>query len=260
MNFSDFADDVARSVGFLSRIPVPSRFFTGHDGSLSRTVQAFPVAGLIISLPAALLLATLMAGGADPLLSALLTLALQTYLTGALHDDGLADCADGLGGGRDRARALEIMKDSRIGSYGAVSLVLSFAIRGAALATLAEVASPGAAFAAFLAVGALSRAALVWHWSLLAPARSDGVAASAGTPERSAVRVACISGGMIGLVLMLVALETVATLFTLALVVGAAWFFSRHVERRIGGHTGDTIGATQQLTEIMSLVALALFA
>lgn len=260
MNFQDYIDDVGRCVGFLSRIPVPGRFFVGHDGSLSRAVRAFPVAGLLIAVAPAALFATLLGGNADPMLSALLALALQTLLTGALHEDGLSDTADGIGGGRDREAALAIMKDSRIGSYGAVALILSFAIRGAAMAAIADVVPPAVAGLALIGVAALNRAAMVWHWSLLPPARAGGVAASAGAPERHAVIVALVSGGTLALLLMWPATSFSATLLAIALSVGVAYGFTRYISARIGGHTGDTIGATQQLTEIMSLCALALFA
>lgn len=260
MNFQDYLDDVVRCVGFLSRIPMPGRFFIAHDGSLSRAVRAFPVAGLLIILPPAAVFTTLLVGGADPLLSALLALSLQTFLTGALHEDGLSDAADGIGGGKDRESVLHIMKDSRIGSYGAVSLILSFALRAAAMAAFAAVVTPAAAGLAMLGVAALSRAAMVWHWSLLPPARTDGVAASAGEPEEQATTIALVTGGILALVLMLPAMSFLATIVAIALSAGVAWGFTRYISARIGGHTGDTIGATQQLTEIMSLSALALFA
>lgn len=260
MNLRDYTDDIVRGVGFLSRIPMPGRFFVEHDGSLSRAVRAFPVAGMLIALPSAALFATLLAGNADPLLAAALALTLQALLTGALHEDGLSDTADGVGGGRDRESALRIMKDSRIGSYGAVSLILSFAIRGAALAALAQTVTPTVAGVAMLGAAALNRAAMVWHWSLLPPARTDGVAASAGEPEPAATIVALASGGGIAFLLMLPAMSILATLFAIALCVAVAFGFTRYISARIGGHTGDTIGATQQLTEIMSLSALALFA
>lgn len=260
MNFSEFADDVARSVGFLSRLPVPGRFFVGYDGSLSRAVCAFPVAGILIALPSAALFSILLAIGAPAHLAALLMLAFQTILTGALHDDGLSDTADGIGGGRDRESALRIMKDSRIGSYGAVALVLSFGIRGSALAAIAATSTPTIAALAVLGVAALSRAAMVWHWSLLPPARADGVAASAGMPETVATGIALASGGVLALLLTIPLAATLPAALAIAFSAGTSWAFTRYVSARIGGHTGDTIGATQQLTEIMSLSALAVLA
>ncbi|MCB1446713.1 MAG: adenosylcobinamide-GDP ribazoletransferase [Rhizobiaceae bacterium] len=260
MNFSDFTDDVVRSVGFLSRIPMPGRFFAGHDGSLSRAVRAFPVAGLLIALPPSALLALLLACRTDPLLAALLALALQTMLTGALHEDGLSDTADGIGGGRDREAILRIMKDSRIGSYGAVALILSFAIRASALAAVADETTPAASAATLLGTAAASRAAMVWHWSLLPPARAGGVAASAGLPDGGATALALALGGLVGLLLLMPAASFLPAVAVLAISAATAWGFTRHVSARIGGHTGDTIGATQQLTEIMSLSALAVVA
>lgn len=257
MRISDFVDDVARSIGFLSRIPVPSRHFIGHDGTLSRAVGAFPVAGLLISLPSAALFAVLLALHADTMLAAFLALGLQAILTGALHEDGLSDTADGIGGGRDREAALTIMKDSRIGSYGAVALILSFGIRASALATLGAVLSPTEAGIAVIGIAALSRAAMVWHWSLLPSARSDGVAASAGAPETHATALALFSGAI-----LCVVLTGGATSFIEGVVVVAAsglvcWAATQYVGTKIGGHTGDTIGAAQQLTEMTALSTLA---
>ena len=260
MSFNEFADDVARSIGFLSRIPVPGRFFADYDGSLSRAVRAFPVAGLLIALPAAIVFSALLAFRTDPLLAALLALALQTMLTGALHEDGLSDTADGIGGGRDKEAALRIMKDSRIGSYGAVVMILSFAIRAAALAAIARSTTPVEAGLVMLGAAALSRAAMVWHWSLLPPARADGVAASAGMPEPDATRLALGLGGVLAFLLILPAASLVSTLSVLALSAMITWGLTRYIDARIGGQTGDTIGTTQQLTEIMSLSALAVLA
>ncbi len=101
--------------------------------------------------------------------------------TGALHEDGLADVADGLGATHDREKALTIMKDSRIGTFGGgIALVLSFGIRTAALAALVPAVSPSGLGLIMLSVAAVSRTAMVWHWQSLPPARRDGVAASAG--------------------------------------------------------------------------------
>ncbi len=257
MNFSGFLDDIARSVGFLSRLPVPGRYFVGYDGSLSQAVRAFPVAAILIALPSAAVFSVLLATGAPAHLAAMIMLAAQAALTGALHEDGLSDTADGIGGGRDREAALRIMKDSRIGSYGAVALVLSFGIRASALSAIAATTTPTIAGLTVLGIAALSRAAMVWHWSLLPPARADGVAASAGMPDPKATTVALATGGVLAFVLIFSLTTLLDTGMVLAISAVTAWGFSRFVSGRIGGHTGDTIGATQQLTEIMSLAALA---
>ncbi|WP_318290362.1 adenosylcobinamide-GDP ribazoletransferase [Pseudorhizobium flavum] len=256
---TEFLDDLARSVGFLGRLPVPSRFFVGHDGSLSRAVRAFPSAGLVIATPPALLLALLLHLDADPLLSSLVALAVLTVLTGALHEDGLADAADGFGGGRDREHILSIMKDSRNGSYGVIALILSFALRAAALSALAGPAASLPAFA-LVASAALSRALMVGHWHALPAARSNGVAAGAGRPASAARNVALGSAAIAGLVLLWPVAGFLPFIFAGGLSALAAMSVTRLAARRIGGHTGDTIGATQQACEIVFLVSLALVA
>ncbi len=256
----EFCGDILRATAFLSRLPVPARFFEGHDGRMGGLAGAFALSGLLLSLPAALLAALLIAGDAPPLLSAFLVLGLQTLVTGALHEDGFADCADGLGGGRDRDRALAIMKDSRIGAYGVIALVLGFGLRASALSALMDVATPLFVALAFLLAQAVSRAAMAWHWQALPSARPGGVADSAGLPEHGSVLV-CIGTVLLAALVFVVLdlpLLPVVVAVLLAGVVTAG--FSRFVRRKIGGHTGDTIGATQQLAEMAVLVALALMA
>lgn len=237
---------------------MPSRFFDGDDGNLGRVARAFPLAGVLISLPAALLFGLLVAGDVDPLLTALLTLALLTLTTGALHEDGLSDSADGLGGGRDRERALDIMKDSRIGTYGAIALILSFGLRAAALAVIARDLTPLAAALTLPATAAISRAALVWHWFRLPAAKPDGVAAEAGRPDGTTNATALMSGILLAAVFLWSSLPVMVLLDTLALAAVVTFAFTAHVGKRLSGHTGDTIGATQQICEIAALCALAM--
>jgi adenosylcobinamide-GDP ribazoletransferase len=247
-------------------VPVPSRFFEGHDGSVSRAVRAFPLAGLVLAMPSALLLWLLLEWEAEPLLAALIAIAIVTLLSGALHEDGLADASDGFGGGRDREHILSIMKDSRTGSYGVIALILSFSLRATALASLAGDTEPdhtGAALPALpalalLAAAALSRALMVAHWEALAPARLGGVASGAGKPEPVARTFALVSAVLICIVLLLSSVGLAPLLFALVLAAVAAYGVTRFADEKIGGHTGDTIGATQQAGEIVFLVALAL--
>jgi adenosylcobinamide-GDP ribazoletransferase len=260
----DFVADLARSLGFLSRLPIPSRFFEGYDGTVSRAVRAFPLAGLVLALPAALLLWLLLEWEAEPLLAALIALSVMTLLSGALHEDGLADTADGFGGGRDSDNVLSIMKDSRIGSYGVIALILSYGLRAGALASLAQNSLNYGSLAlpalALLAAATLSRALMVAHWHVLPPARAGGVAAGAGSPEAGARNVALASAALACLILLLPAIGLLPILVALALAALAVTGFTRHARGRIGGHTGDTIGAAQQAGEIVFLIALALAA
>ncbi|PYE44784.1 cobalamin-5'-phosphate synthase [Rhizobium sp. PP-F2F-G20b] len=256
-----FLTDTMRAVAFLSRLRVPARFFAGDDGRMGRTVRAFPLAGLLITLPASLVFALSLALDADPLLAALLALTVQTLVTGALHEDGLADAADGLGGGRTRGHALEIMKDSRVGAYGVIALVLTLALRAVAIADLADHLSGAGCALALMAIAALSRAGMVWHWSQLPPARDTGVAAGAGQPQPAAVTTALATGVVLsGLLLLVAGVPLVAALIAFAAFAATVPLWTRYVRTMISGHTGDTIGATQQLAETALLVALAIFA
>ncbi|HTO32478.1 MAG TPA: adenosylcobinamide-GDP ribazoletransferase [Pararhizobium sp.] len=255
----DFIDDVARSVAFLSRIHMPQRHFVNFDGRLSRAVRAFPIAGLLIVLPAAAIVSIFTAINASPLFTAFVAVAIQALITGALHEDGLSDTADGLGGGKTKESALLIMKDSRIGSYGAVALILSFGLRVSALSAVLPLVTPSGAGLLVLATAALSRTAMVWHWSRLPPARRDGVAASAGQPDASSVTAALVIGVVsAALLLFLSGASLLSAVLAIAAFAATVPAFSEIVDGKIGGHTGDTIGATQQLTEIAVLAALAL--
>ncbi|MEO4040909.1 adenosylcobinamide-GDP ribazoletransferase [Hoeflea sp. CAU 1731] len=255
---NELVPDTARAVGFLSRLPVPARYFEGADGRMDRTSRAFALAGVIIAFPAALLASLLLALGVDPLLTAAAAVTGLVILTGALHEDGLADCADGLGGGRDKQQALDIMKDSRIGAYGTIALVLSLILRVAGLVAIAGSLSSTAFACAVLATAAISRAAMVWHWGALSPARSDGVAFGAGKPTTASVRFALGTGGVIGVVLVWLVASVFAVVVAGIATAAVAWGFTAFVRSRISGHTGDTIGATQQLAEIAVLFSLAL--
>jgi adenosylcobinamide-GDP ribazoletransferase len=253
----DFVTDLARSLGFLSRLPVPARFFEGDDGRMERTPGGFALAGLVIGVLPALLL--FFAGRAETaLLGAALAVGLTVALTGALHEDGLGDTADGLGGGRDRERALEIMKDSRIGSYGALALMLSLLVRVGALSALVLMDGAGAAALALLASACLSRAAMVWHWHALPPARPDGVAARVGQPARAALIAAAGSGLVLFLVLLLPVMSLPRVVLTVLAALLAGHVFTLRIKARLGGHTGDTIGAMQQVTDMALLASLAL--
>jgi adenosylcobinamide-GDP ribazoletransferase len=261
MKAGDFITDVMHSLAFLSRLPVPSRFFDDADSvSMRRTARAFPAAGLLIALPAAFLVVVFATFNASPQLTGWLVIGLTVLVTGALHEDGLADMADGFGSGKDKARMLEIMKDSRIGSYGAIAMILSFAIRATALASLIETLPAKAAAAAMIAALVLSRALMVWHWQSLPAAKTSGIAAGAGQPGTSERNIAFVIGLLLFILFTLHALPLLSIALVLAAAFLAAMLFGRLCDRKIGGHTGDTIGACQQITEIVILVALALAA
>jgi len=256
----EFLNDAMRSVSFLSRIPVHDIFFEGPQRSIAETAGAFPLAGLFITLPIAILASCLASTGADALVISVIVLVVATLVTGALHEDGLADTADGFGGGNDKTRALAIMKDSRIGTYGAMALISSFVIRAACLAALVREVSALSVAAILLAIACVSRALMVWHWQSLPPAKDAGIAVAAGQPGKAEARTALAFGFAATILIALPIISLKACIAALAASIAATYLFSRFCRRKIDGHTGDTIGATQQITEIVMLASLALFA
>ncbi|KAB0679637.1 adenosylcobinamide-GDP ribazoletransferase [Aureimonas leprariae] len=247
---------VLRVISFLTRIPVPSTAFAG-ERLLGRDAWAFPVAGLAAALPAAgaLLLGNLLDLSVPT--SAIGATVVLVLVTGALHEDGLADVADGLGGHHGRERALEIMKDSRIGAYGALALILSLFLRISLLADLAAGVDRLAALLLVLAAAA-SRGAMAWLWSSLPLAKASGIAAAAGAPSGRMGLAAAALGAAI-LALPMIALGNVAAAFLpLAFAGFATLLFRRFLRRRLGGVTGDCLGAAQQLAEIAILLGFAL--
>ncbi|MBC7282362.1 adenosylcobinamide-GDP ribazoletransferase [Hoeflea sp.] len=258
MQFSNYLDDIARATGFLSRLPVPARYFEGYDGSLSRASGMFPAAGVVIALVPALVVLILSWLGANPALTAMIAITASIALTGGLHEDGLADSADAFGARGGRDQMLEIMKDSRTGTYGALALVLSFAFRATSLTILLSVHGAWSTFLLLLAVAAASRAAITWHWNALPPARQDGVAASVGAPEDSAATRSLATGGILFVALAVPSAGFMPALLALGVLTAFVSLWTSIVREKLHGHTGDTLGASQQIAETTCLVALAL--
>jgi adenosylcobinamide-GDP ribazoletransferase len=217
--------------------------------------RMLPLAGLILGLPGAGMLLGAWGLGLGPFLAATLAVTVGVLITGALHEDGLADVADGFGGGATPARRLEIMRDSRIGAYGGVALMLSLALRIGALATLLDRSGAVAALALLLAA-ALSRGVALAPLALLPPARADGAGASVGRPSRSTL----ITAGAMSVVLTLfglpLGLPPLGACLMLVLSASAALALTALARRAIGGQTGDVVGAAQQGAEIAALLGL----
>lgn len=212
---------------------------------LGAAAWAFPLVGLLVGLIAGGVMWAALALGLSPPVAGGLALGAQVIATGALHEDGLADICDGFWGGTSRERRLQIMRDSRIGSYGTVGLILTLGLRWLGLAALAE----AQAAAAVIAVAMASRAAPVALMAWLPAARAEGLGAQGRTVGRGSVLVAAVLGGLPMLLLPL----GWAALVVAALVVAALALIAR---RKIGGQTGDVLGAGQQVTEIGLLLTL----
>ena len=233
--------DLPAALGLLTRLPVR----VDTDAAVARgaaSAWAYPLVGAMLGTGAAVL-ATL--GGAIGLpaqLTAGLLLAYSIILTGAMHEDGLADSADGLWGGWDKARRLEIMKDSHIGVYGVCAIALSLILRWAALV---EIVQMGAYWAVLIAVSALSRVGMVLLMAQMPNARGGGLSQSVGRPSVQTMWVAVGVAAILAVVCGLPIAILTASAATLACGLIA--------RTKIGGQTGDILGATQQMNEIALL-------
>ena len=237
--------DLATALSLLSRLPVPHGFADRAAGA----AWAYPLAGLVIGTLAGLAgLAALWIGMPVPL-AALVTLAASAGLTGALHEDGLTDCADGFWGGWTRTDRLEIMKDSRTGTFGVLALFLVLSARWSALWLLFQ-SGPGTALAGIIAAATLSRGSMPVLMSVLPPARKDGLSRRVG--KVPGVTAATAAG--LGCAACLVLTGSFVALIWAAMALLAVGLMARS---RIGGQTGDVLGAAQQLTELAVLIVLA---
>jgi adenosylcobinamide-GDP ribazoletransferase len=252
-----FPAEIAACLRFYSRLPMPAIGKEGEPHAMfdfARAAPAVPVAGAILGLCSALTLIAARALGLPPLVAALLTLAVSVAVTGGFHEDGLADCADSFGG-YSRDEKLAIMKDSKIGAYGAVALVLSLGVRAAALAALLDRGLPAAAVA-LVAIGAVSRAFGLLPLALLAPARAGGAGSAAGKPRGLPLAMAVMLAVFLGYAPLFAGLGPLHVTIALLVAAAAAFAATGVAARTIGGQTGDVAGAVQQLAEIAYLCAL----
>jgi adenosylcobinamide-GDP ribazoletransferase len=241
------ADDIALCLVFFTRLPLPRLDFGSR--TLAQAIWAAPLVGVAVAVAAGIVHAVASAAGLSPGVAAALALATAMLVTGCLHEDGLSDVADGFGGGRTREQKLEIMRDSRIGAYGAAALAMSALIRWSALVQLGN---PFWVFCGLIAAHAASRALLPAFMHLVPPARPDGLAAGAGTVAADTAVVGLAIGAVALLALGISGLVAAAIL--LALVF---FGFRRLCVSQIGGQTGDTLGALQQAGEITVLLVAA---
>lgn len=244
----EWGDDILLAAGFLTRLPLP-RLGGGGGRPLAEAVRVFPLIGLALGLGAGLVYGLAAGIGLPPMLSAVAALAVLIAATGALHEDGLADSADGLGGATVKTK-LAIMRDHHIGAYGVIALGLGLIARVAALAALAD---PALVLAALATAGAASRAAIPAVMLRLPCARGDGLASEAGKPGQRDV----IIGAAAAFIVAVVALEFTAALAALIFGAAAAFAVAAFARRQIGGYSGDTLGAVQQAAEIAILFTLA---
>jgi adenosylcobinamide-GDP ribazoletransferase len=237
---------------FFTRLPIP-RWVGFEPGWLQHASRYFPLVGLVVAAicGAAYLLASWLLPSA---VAVLLAVAAGIYLTGAFHEDGFADMCDGFGGGLTRERVLEIMKDSRIGAYGAIGILSLLAVKCVALVSL----PPAVIVAALCIAHPLSRLAAVSLIWLMDYARDEGKAkpmAQEMTTGEFIIAAACallpvIACGVLGI------FDWAALVFAIVAAAVAAFWLGRKCQRRLQGYTGDCLGAVQQLAEVAIYLAI----
>ncbi len=251
--------DCLACLRFYTRLPVriPAIVQCDHEFTcFTRSLWAAPLAGASIGALGGVVLAFCALARLPDSVSAGLALTAIVLLTGALHEDGLADTADGLGGGASRERKLEIMRDSRLGAYGAIAVGLSLLLRFAAISALLE-RGVWCAVTGTIAAGAFSRAIGLLPLVLLKSARSDGVSASVGQLPRSLFLCAMVLGVAFGLTPLLAGNSLWPTLAAMPLAGLSSLAITKCAGRQIDGHTGDILGAAQQVAEILAFCALS---
>lgn len=256
---SSLVADFCFCLRFFTRLSCPlaaSRSSTRSLADFPRAVRMLPVAGGLVGAFAALAMGVASGLGLPPSLAAPLAICAMVLLSGAMHEDGLADCADSFLGGTTRERKLEIMQDSRIGTYGAVALVLSLYLRAMSLALIVD-ESLGLAGAVLIGTAALSRTASLLPLALLPPAKENGAGFAAGKPEPAALAIAACLAVVFAFAPVVAGASLARSLAGIAAATGAAYAIVLLARKQIGGQTGDVAGAAQQLSEIAYYLAVA---
>ena len=233
--------DFGAAFGLLTRLPV------GFSARGARSVWLWPIVGLAVGALGALAGGLSLAVGLPVGAAAVVVIAVQVIVTGAMHEDGLADSADGLFGGKTRDQALLIMKDSRIGTFGSLALVLVMLARWSLLGVLL-----GGPLALILIAAALSRLPMAVLMASLPHARANGLSVMTGRPPGRALALALAIGLMLAFPVVDWAVGAVAAVL-LATTLTVGWL----AHRKLGGQTGDVLGAAQQVSEVALLAMFA---
>jgi len=240
-------EDLLIAVASQTRIPVKLSFEITAERR-ARALRAHPIVGLGIGAAAAVAYAIASAFGLPALPAALLAIGAIVALTGALHENGLADVTDGFGGGKTIEHKLEIMRDNRAGTSGVIALVLSVALRAAAIASLAE---PGVVALALLAAGAVSRGFVPAVMRMLEPVGGEGGVGTVPSAETTVLAAA------LGAAAALICLGLAPGGAAFVAAAGAVIVMAAIAFRQIGGYTDDVLGACQQVGEIVLLLGAA---
>src|ERR1700722_4798567 len=248
LELGGLATDLRVGLAFYTRLPVaPPGPIDG--AAVARASWCSPLVGVVVGALAALVYWASVRLNLPQLVAATLAVAASMLITGALHEDGLADTADGFGGAT-RAQALDIMRDSRIGTFGACALIVSLALRVGQINDL-----PKTSFVAWALVGAhaAARGALPLFMRALPPARADGLSAQAGAPTP----MRALAGARVGAVILWIALGMAAALIAIVFMLIGTAVLALVSHRKLGGQTGDVLGTAEQIGECIVLMTTA---
>jgi adenosylcobinamide-GDP ribazoletransferase len=245
----DLIIDLRIAISLCTRLPIGPPATIG-DGEVARASWALPVAGLVVGLFGAATYWIAARSHVPPLPASALAIAATVLLTGAMHEDGLADTADGFGGGKTQESKLEIMRDSRIGTFGSCALILSLMLRWSALA---EIAEPRLVAVALIAAHVSARAVLPIVMSFVPPARADGLSSGAGQPPQQSAAIALA----LGTICLLFSFGPSGALVALLALGAIGLLLTRLAIKAIGGQTGDVLGALEQVGEVAVLLIAA---
>ncbi len=232
---------------FLTRLPIKPGF-TFDMSALKTACRAFALIGLIVGGASGTVYILAAYMGLPLLVSAILAMAVQIIVTGALHEDAIGDVADGFGGGADKEKKLAIMRDSRVGTYAVTALII---VIGLKIAVLGSMPDPLLGFAFLVVAATLSRGMMTWALYLMPTAREDGLGHGAGRPDIIAPLVSTVICVLIAILVLGPQLGAIALMSG---IIGAS-LMGMIANRQIGGQTGDVLGAIQQMSEIFILVA-----
>jgi len=243
--------DLVVATRFLTRLPLPT-LDTG-DRNLMRASWCFPVVGAAIGVAGGAVAWFGQSMGLPTTASALLAIAATAVVTGALHEDGLADLADGFGGGINKERKIAIMRDSRIGAYGVLALILAVGLKVSAIVAIMEAGDLALTITALIVAHAGARALIPPVTVVLENASDSGLGDMAGKPKTSTVQAALV----IAVALCIVLLPFSTALIAATAGCAAAAAVALLARRQIGGYTGDVLGAVEQVAETAMLLAMA---
>ena len=240
--------DLRIGLSLCTRLPVGPSTPLG-EGDVARASWTFPIAGLVVGIAASLAYWLAIRVNVAPQPAAALALLATMLLTGAMHEDGLADTADALGGAT-REKKLEIMRDSRIGSFGALALAISTLLRWS---TIADIAEPRYVALALISSHVAARACMPAFMHLVPPARTDGLSSGAGRPPSSSV----IAALLLGTLCLLFSFGLTGTVIALLMLAFTGFLLARIATKQFGGQTGDVLGAMEQIGEAAILLMAA---